>query len=374
MLKRFFWFCAGADAEILKRCPHSEHVRYASLGGIVLATGLMAGTAGGFAFYTVFQDALLALGFGFLWGLMIFNLDRYIVASSGKGDGTEIITWTEFKGAIPRIILAGLLGLIISKPLELKIFEPEITSKLQEYQLQEAQERKKATEVLFGSDIDSSYAKVDVLKNEIRAKEARRDEIALRLQEELAGRSGSGVAGEGPTARQLRTDLDRIQREVDEIKSQNQQLIDDELALIKQKRTDREKQLVVNESAVQGFDGLIIRLQLLHDIAPTISWMITLLFLAIETCPIFFKMMITVGPFDDIKKKRESFAVYQAKIEIEAEEAALNAQHAGFIEAQQEVADAVVAKWKASQMEALEANPQVFFDKLGPQQGKARRR
>ena len=71
MTKRFFWYCAGADKEILERSPYSEHVRYASLGGIVLATGIMAGSAGAFGFYTVFKSVLGACIFGFLWGLMI---------------------------------------------------------------------------------------------------------------------------------------------------------------------------------------------------------------------------------------------------------------------------------------------------------------
>ena len=35
--------------------------------------------------------------FGCIWGLIIFNIDRFIVASTGKGDGTEAITSGEIK-------------------------------------------------------------------------------------------------------------------------------------------------------------------------------------------------------------------------------------------------------------------------------------
>jgi len=321
----------------------------------------MAGTAGGFAFYTVFQSAVGATIFGFLWGLMIFNLDRYIVSSSGKGDGTEAITWGELKAAFPRIVLAMLLGLIISKPLELKIFEPEITSKLQEFQLEEAQKRKKATEVLFDTDIDSSFAKITVWKEEIKSKEAKRDELANKLQEELAGRTGSGRPGEGPTARQLKSDLKRLEAELTDLRSENDALIKSEREVIAEKKKDRENQLKVNNSAIEGFDGLIIRLHLLHEVAPLISWMITFLFLAIETCPIFFKMMITIGPFDDIKNKREAFTIYKATLEIETKEAELKATQEKIRAAQQEIADLIIEKWKKAEIDKIQQDPESYY-------------
>jgi hypothetical protein len=64
-----------------------------------------------------------SLIFGIVWGLIIFNLDRFIVSSTGKGDGTDKITWREVGQALPRIIIALILGFAISAPLEIKILE-----------------------------------------------------------------------------------------------------------------------------------------------------------------------------------------------------------------------------------------------------------
>ena len=129
-IMRFFWKAAGADRYILERSTYSDQMKYLCLGGIIIATGLMAGLAGGYAFYTIFEprgDALssfkAAAGiagsydaihtptmtksiiFGIVWGLIIFNIDRFIVTSTGKGDGTEEITGREIKSALPRIIM-----------------------------------------------------------------------------------------------------------------------------------------------------------------------------------------------------------------------------------------------------------------------------
>ena len=88
--------------------------------GVVLSGHLagMFALAGGYAFYTVFQPKgnameetfdlttlILSMVFGLFWGLMIFNLDRFIVASTGKGDSTERIRRQEFFGALPRIFM-----------------------------------------------------------------------------------------------------------------------------------------------------------------------------------------------------------------------------------------------------------------------------
>ena len=61
---RFLWFCAGADGSLLARCPLSDWVKYQGIGGIVLATTVLAFVSASYAFYTVFSPkdatALLA--------------------------------------------------------------------------------------------------------------------------------------------------------------------------------------------------------------------------------------------------------------------------------------------------------------------------
>ncbi len=119
---RFLWSCAGADSSLLERCPHSDSVKFQGVGGIVLATAVLAFASGSYAFYTVFEPRTgMALGrgvdwptvwvatfAGLVWGLVIFNIDRFIVSSTGKGDGSERISWKEFRQAIPRLLMAVL--------------------------------------------------------------------------------------------------------------------------------------------------------------------------------------------------------------------------------------------------------------------------
>ena len=122
MIRRFFVLCSGADATLLDTCSHGEQNKYAGIGATVFFTAVMAFIAGAYALYTVFDNVYTAVFFGLIWGLLIFNLDRFIVSTIKKRDsfGNELLQ------ATPRIILAVIIAVVISKPLEMKIFEKEI--------------------------------------------------------------------------------------------------------------------------------------------------------------------------------------------------------------------------------------------------------
>ncbi len=104
-LRHFLWLCSGAHFSLLKRAP-TDTEKYAGIGATIFFTGLLAAISAGYALYTVFDQVWIAALFGLVWGLMIFNLDRYIVSSMKKSDQK----WQEWKTATPRIFLAGFVG------------------------------------------------------------------------------------------------------------------------------------------------------------------------------------------------------------------------------------------------------------------------
>src|SRR5690606_39869411 len=103
MIERFFIFCSGADTDILKDCSQGERNIYVGIGATVFFTALMAFIASGYALYTVFHPLFTALFFGLIWGLFIFNLDRYILCRIEKRGRLK----TALGQAIPRSLLAA---------------------------------------------------------------------------------------------------------------------------------------------------------------------------------------------------------------------------------------------------------------------------
>jgi hypothetical protein len=127
MIADFFISCSGADQEILKSCP-TERTKFVGIGATIFLTAVLASISGGYAIYFTFNSFFISLLFGLLWGLIIFNLDRYIVSSIKKTGNF----WNEFATASPRFLIAIVLAITISKPLEIKLFDGSITKKMGE--------------------------------------------------------------------------------------------------------------------------------------------------------------------------------------------------------------------------------------------------
>ena len=308
---RFLWWCAGADQRFLLLSPHQDRVKYAGIGGIVFSTGILAAFAGGFAFNTAFgpksmagDDAhpiawqIASIVFGICWGLLIFNLDRFIVSSTGKGDGTDNITLKEFGQAIPRLLIALILGLTISKPLELKIIETEINVELRKKQQEKLDLFNKNTYAKFKDQI----AQVDADIKKLEADREKLNEEVLNAEQEfrnqMEGRGGTG-AGYGPLAKKLESKMQEKKKNLSDFDLQHKS----ELAGL---RTSREKKLaeqenelnVVNKKQAENLDGLLERISIAHEIGYWLGIALTFIFLSIEMGPIFFKMMMNKGPYD----------------------------------------------------------------------------
>lgn len=123
----FLIICSGANKDILQKCP-TERVKFIGIGATIFLTAMMAAVSGGYAIYFVFNNIAVSIAFGCFWAVIIFNLDRYIVSSIKKtGKFKE-----EFWMALPRLLIALVLAISISKPLELRLFENRIAKEMAE--------------------------------------------------------------------------------------------------------------------------------------------------------------------------------------------------------------------------------------------------
>lgn len=398
---RLFWKACGADRRILEQCGYREHVKYACLGGIVVATGLMAGLAGGYAFYTIFEPkspateagtdiptVLLAVVFGIIWGLIIFNIDRFIITSTGQGDGTEAITKEEFRGALPRIIMGIIIAITISKPLEIRIFKSEIDVALEQAQLMKESEFLASLDEIYGPRIEAEQQKIEKWENEIREKEKRYIELENEYTEEI---TRDGRRGEGPIAKALLKRMDRTQTEIDEIKAQNMPLIEEAYQQKNVHEKERQSQTKESQRISNGLDGLLERIKLSHEIAGWgISLFITLLFVAIELTPIFFKLMLIKGPYDFLSDNQKELIKAKAGIEVKynyyqdehGKERDLIHFHGAsrlvdeqqrLTEAQKELNDYIIQKWLESEKRKVDDDLGAYIN-LGETNGLSRDR
>jgi MFS superfamily sulfate permease-like transporter len=307
-LTQFFWFCSGANFSLLKRVP-TESSKYFGIGATVFFTGLLAFFSSGYALYTVFQSIWPAIVFGVIWGIMIFNLDRFIVSSMRKKQNS----WAEWKLAIPRLALAVLLAIVISKPLELKMFEREINRKIDEKKTEFISQSKVNLAKGF-PEIQELERKIDTLKSEIKISESFRDQVqneydAERFGEKTSGTSG--IVGLGTNAKKKEQQLDAAQLALEDLKKRNQVRIDSLEAQVRTFVGLRQLEFEKQQPGIESFDGLAARMDALSKLTDESSAMslanifIMLLFVAIETSPIFVKLIAPRGPYDELLELHE---------------------------------------------------------------------
>ncbi|TXG36660.1 DUF4407 domain-containing protein [Seonamhaeicola maritimus] len=294
MLKQFFIICSGADTDILEQCSKGEQNKYAGIGATVFFTALMAFIAASYALYTVFDNLFTAIAFGFIWGLLIFNLDRYIV-STIKKTGKVI---DEFIQATPRIILAVIIAVVIAKPLELKIFEKEINQVLLEQKNQLTLENKTQIAAQYSPPIEELNNNITALQNQIDTKETEVNELYDTYIAEAEGREGTKLLGKGPVYKEKREKHDALLAELQQLKAENKAKINDAESNIAKLKGDYEAEVITTQPIINSFDGLMARVNALGELPWLPSFFIFLLFLVIETSPIFAKLLSPKGAYD----------------------------------------------------------------------------
>lgn len=303
-VQNFFLFCSGVEHSILDKCP-SDRNKYMGIGATVFFTGVLAFFSSGYALYTIFESWWAAAAFGLVWGLMIFNLDRYIVMSM-KSYGKW---WRDWVVALPRLGLAVLLALVISKPLEMKIFEKEIQAELVSMEQEVFKQQEDKVKTRYQAQIAEQRAQIAVLKAEIATKTEARDALVKQAVQEADGTGGSGQKNLGPIYRAKKAEADKAEAELAAALASNQPLI------LEKEQTIKNLELSI-QTEIAGlqrsrYDGLAARMEALGRLtthSEAILWaslFITLLFIAIETAPIFVKLISYRSPYDYLLHEHE---------------------------------------------------------------------
>lgn len=92
---------------------------------VVIAT-ILAWLSGYFVMHIVYDSIAASIIFGTVWAVIVFCESRFSHISL-KSDGRVEITKEEIKSNLWQIIAATLVALLVSIPLELKIFSKTVT-------------------------------------------------------------------------------------------------------------------------------------------------------------------------------------------------------------------------------------------------------
>lgn len=304
-LNRFFIFCSGVEQSILKQTS-TENNKFAGIGATVFFTGVFAMIAASYALYTVFYNVWAAIAFGLVWGLMIFNLDRYIVSSMKKKG-----KWfQDFGMAIPRIVLAVIISIVIAKPLELKIFSSEIQAELISMQQETRKLHEDKLKLRFDADLKKVEEEIDDINGELRRLRNQKDILYAQALGEADGTGGSKIRNMGPIYKAKMQTAKASEDEFNLRKAELDPILAEKEARKKTILESRDNELLALEkAALNGFASRIEALDRISGKSNAVfmaSIFIMLLFIAIESAPLFVKLISDRSPYDYVLNKIEN--------------------------------------------------------------------
>ncbi|MFI5935899.1 DUF4407 domain-containing protein [Actinoplanes sp. NPDC051494] len=405
---------AGARPDVLEAAP-GDRIRYAAMGGVIISTAAVAAASAIMAVRMAMGLPIAwALLIGLVWGVIIFNLDRLLVVQMMRQPRKLM----SLAAAVPRVLLALVLGTVISTPVVLEIFRPEIETQLLVLQAEQNEEYLKQ---ISGNP---DYARIPGLTEQVAADQAVLDKgapvnvesdpavVSARTlydnaQKDYAtaekavvcekeGTCGSGKAGAGIAFDEkvrIRDDRLEIRDEAaDRLASAREQATTNLAAAQRTAITAARTRLAANQETLAGLnqrleaekrahaarsgkdDGLLARLEALDRLAadrPTLQLAhltLFLLFLALELLPVLMKLLQVLGPetaYDRSAKEvdaghaRRAAGRRDAEREIEDErleliKAAAKAGNQKVVDAQSQVMGRVLDAWEQHALEESE--------------------
>jgi Domain of unknown function (DUF4407) len=321
---RFLIWSSGADHEILAResCL-TERYKYESIGATVVLTAIMAFFSGGYALFTVFGSVPVSIALGAIWSSVIFNLDRFFIltANQRKSDSKRQF----YIASALRLSIAVLLSLVVAKPLELRLFEREISQELQQVEVEKQREARQKQQKEWEESSESR--RISEINAELRSLAAeertRTDEVnkaTSAVIQEIEGSGGTGKPGRGGVYEEKNELKQKLEQEINNLKNRIKLLTDERETLIKQRNTRLGESIVDLNTSQQRQEeneksagSLLERLSALESLAkrdPAVAstnGLVTLLFIIIEISPILVKMLSKEGLYEELLEKENGY-------------------------------------------------------------------
>jgi len=291
-IQKLLIWSAGADQEILSQeSCRTERYKYESIGTTVILTAIMAFCSGGYALFTVFGSLTISISLGFIWGSII---------SSSK-----LQFWV---GAVTRLSIAILLGFIVAKPLELRLFESEINQKIsQQRREREREESRKDQDTPDVKRINKINEEIDNLTREKNQASDALQKARIDAIEEIKGKGVTGKPGVGTIAKERQKNVETIEKSVTFLDSRIQDLLKEKNSLIKKQQSSLSIKTPQKKEWQEG--SLLDRISALEALSkddPAIAItnkLITLLLIIIEIAPVLVKILSKEGLYEKLLEK-----------------------------------------------------------------------
>lgn len=300
----FFIRFAGHSPQTVEATTPSEKSRIVTMGLVLFIPVLMGGVSGGYA-ATFLSSSPWAWTFGIIWAVVVYLIDRAIISINNGG----------FWVYLTRFVMAIVIGLVISFPFKIRIFEDVIA----EQQFEQTQ--------LKSTNIENRYQKkINQKQNRLDAEKAQLNHLYDDFKVEMDGSGGTGNRGYGTIA--TRKEQEYLAAKAAYTKDSANFAL--EKSLITMEMQNELTQMTDVES-----NGLIGKYKALGKVAAkepfvnTVSYLLWFFFTLLELIPLLVKIMNSKGLYNRVVETEDEARmvanqnIYELRIQAESIAAAV---------------------------------------------------
>ena len=313
----FVWF-AGSDTDILVRCGQSERIKHAGYGGLVLVPAILGVISMAYAMSTLTPSVYTYIGAGLTWGFIVFLFDRFIVSTFRKSPSL----WKDILSLVflVRIVFAVGIGIIVSHPLVLLVFNDSLVQELTNMQIDGEQEINDK----YTLSLQEIQHQDSLLKAEIDKKLETRACKENLLLFEMSGKdttmfcgTTSGMKQYGPRSQEIKEEIKTINAEIQELRSKNFTTMASNASQtdsIRQTKANRLTEFRANFSSnYLAREIALERLERREIGGITIKytkWFILIFFILVDLLPVTFKALTKYGEYDKYLSDEDNIDIH----------------------------------------------------------------
>ena len=196
----------------------------------------------------------------------------------------------------------------------------------------------------------------------------------------MDGSCGSNSRGDGPQTAAKKVRADNLKEDWEDLKLKNGDKIKILESQIVTFQNDKLKRFEKAEASANSLNGLLERINIAHEIAGFwVTLFITLLFMATELTPIFFKMMLIKSPYDFMNDNLKALIKAEQGIEVKYDfykdkegvqrDLVINHQSENLIrekvkllQTQADLNEIVLDEWKSKETTSIKKDPSKYID------------
>ncbi|MFT7084456.1 MAG: hypothetical protein ACJAV5_000161 [Vicingaceae bacterium] len=304
----FFIWCAGSDTDLLSHCSQIERNKHIGYGTLVLIPAILAFVSMSYALSTVegiTNQPLLYYSGGFIWSLIIFSFDRFIVSTHVRkmDDRSELKSPAFFL----RLGFALILGIVISHPLVMLYFNGSVQDRI----TQNTELHKKQIEQEYDSKIITIEAKLlqldEVENKKIEQRNTQAEMVAKEIDGEVIKNSNgeiatTGLYGKGPSAENKISQLATLEKELNKLRIEQdtqKKTYNSELIQLKNQQDSAIAAYSISSDYLKR-EMALEQLKEKHSIVRVTQYFLIALFILVDILPFIFKTFSPFGMYDRI--------------------------------------------------------------------------